>query len=114
MKFTKGQSGNPGGRPLGSQNKLTIAAREAFQTAFDRTGGTEGLTEWARANPSEFYKLYARLIPQAQEISGKDGAHLFAGMSSDELRAETLRRMCDPAVIRALGIASVTWLPKES
>lgn len=51
------------GRPPGIPNKTTRAAREAFQFAFDGMGGAEALRDWGKANPGEFYKLYARLIP---------------------------------------------------
>lgn len=62
MPFKKGE----GGRPKGAQNKTTLAAKEAFQAAFDEMGGYQALLEWAmesKVNRSEFYKLYARLIP---------------------------------------------------
>ena len=52
-----------GGRPIGSVNKFTLCAREAFEIAFDTLGGPAGLSAWARANPTIFYQLYARLIP---------------------------------------------------
>lgn len=57
--FRKGQ----GGRGKGTLNKFTIEAKEAFQMAFDGIGGIPKLIEWANRNPSEFFKLYARLIP---------------------------------------------------
>lgn len=61
--------GKPGpGRPKGSANKTTKAAREAFALAFDAIGGAKALAKWARDNETEFYKLYARLIPV--EVSG--------------------------------------------
>lgn len=62
MAFTKGQSGNPTGRPPGA-NKGTIAAKEAFALAFDKLGGHEGLATWASENQTDFYKLYSKLIP---------------------------------------------------
>lgn len=50
-------------RPKGSLNKTTRAAKEAFALAFQGMGGVAALTRWAKANPTDFYKLYARLIP---------------------------------------------------
>ena len=54
------------GRPKGSTNKMTRAAKDAFGLAFDGLGGVEGLIEWGKRNRSEFYRLYARLIPTEQ------------------------------------------------
>jgi hypothetical protein len=51
------------GRKKGVPNKTTTAAREAFQMAFDKIGGPEALAAWATKEPTEFYKLFARLIP---------------------------------------------------
>ena len=63
MAFKKGESGNPAGKPKGTASKLTIAAREAFQRAFDEVGGVRDLATWAKENRTEFYKLYGKLIP---------------------------------------------------
>ena len=52
-----------GGRKAGTPNKATTKAREAFALAFDAIGGGASLAQWARENQTEFYKLYARLIP---------------------------------------------------
>lgn len=58
------RAGNRGkGRPKGALNKVTTAAKEAFRLAFDKMGGTDALAAWAAENPTEFYKLYAKLIP---------------------------------------------------
>ncbi len=59
------------GRPLGSHNKSNVAAREAFQMAFEGMGGVEKLMLWAQKNSTEFYKLYGRLIP-VDTTSGGD------------------------------------------
>ena len=53
-----------GGRVKGTPNKATVAAKTAFQMAFDGVGGAEALIAWARDNPTDFYKLYSKLIPQ--------------------------------------------------
>lgn len=68
-RFKKGE----GGRPKGAANKLTKSAREAFALAFDALGGAEQLALWAVANPTEFYKLYARLIPVEHVGQGGEG-----------------------------------------
>ena len=60
-----------GGRVKGVPNRLTQSAREAFQLAFRATGGAQGLATWAADNRTEFYKLFARLIPI--EVAGEGG-----------------------------------------
>ncbi len=60
------------GRKLGSVNKASASAKEAFRLAFEGLGGADALREWAEENQTEFFKLYARLIPT--EVSGPDGA----------------------------------------
>lgn len=62
-----------GGRQKGTPNKLTKSAREAFAAAFDGVGGAPALTRWAKANKTEFFKLYARLIPVEHVGAGGDG-----------------------------------------
>ena len=58
-------------------NKLTKSAREAFQAAFDalnrKADDPTSLTQWAKANTTEFYKLYARLIPVEHVGEGGEG-----------------------------------------
>lgn len=56
--------GNAGkGRPKGSQNKSTVKVKEAFEAAFEQLGGVEALVQWGKKERSEFYKLYAKLLP---------------------------------------------------
>lgn len=62
-----------GGRVKGSPNKLTKSARDAFALAFEGIGGAGALTEWAQANKTEFFKLYARLIPVEHVGEGGEG-----------------------------------------
>lgn len=60
------------GRKAGTQNKLTRSIKEAFEATFAELQGQSGvsLEDWAKANPTEFYKLSARLMPAAVELSG--------------------------------------------
>jgi hypothetical protein len=52
------------GRPLGSKGKANKSAKENVLAVFTRLGGTANMAKWAKENQNEFYKLYARLIPQ--------------------------------------------------
>lgn len=65
MKFKKGQSGNPKGKPKGAQNKTTKAIKEAVQAAFDelQEDPKVNLVAWGKENPSAFYQLASKLIP---------------------------------------------------
>jgi len=65
-----------GGRQKGTPNKTTASVKEALQKAFKELGGIKALTEWAKDEPTEFYKLYCKLLPKELEVSGKDGATL--------------------------------------
>ena len=45
---------------------------QAFSNAFELIGGIPRLALWAHANESDFYKLYARLLPsQASSALGE-------------------------------------------
>lgn len=46
---------------------------QAFHDSFELIGGVPRLAIWADANPTEFYKLYARLLPSGS----------FEGLNSD-------------------------------
>lgn len=65
-----------GGRAKGQPNKLNLAAREAFQFAFDSIGGAERLAAWAEENQTDFYKIYGRLIPVQATLANPDGSPL--------------------------------------
>ena len=74
------------GRPPGAKNKLGRSVKENVVAVFARLGGTPAMAEWARDNPTEFYKIYARLIPvEASVALGGDYNNLvsiLAGMPS--------------------------------
>lgn len=61
------------GRPKGSENKTTIAVKEAFQFVFDDIGGNEGFSKWAKKpkNTGLFYAHYAKLLPLSMNHSGE-------------------------------------------
>ncbi len=59
------QSGKPktGGRQPGTPNRLTGAFREAVLHVYNGLGGHKAFLEWALQNPTEYYRIAARLIP---------------------------------------------------
>lgn len=59
------------GRQRGTPNKVTKAFKEATLRVFDRLGGDDALLKWAQGNPTEFYKIAARLIPHEVSHSGE-------------------------------------------
>ena len=63
-----------GGRQKGSANKVTRGARDNIMRVFKEIGGVKGFADWAKANRTEFYRHYARLIPV--EVGGIDGGPL--------------------------------------
>lgn len=54
-----------GGRKPGSGNRLTIAVKNEFEFVFAELQKEQhvNLFQWAKANPTEFYKLSSKLIP---------------------------------------------------
>lgn len=82
MAFQPGNKANPNGRPKGSVNKLTRTVREAFQHAFDELQDVPGvkLTDWAKENPTEFYRLSGKLIPAKVEHEGNLALQVITGV----------------------------------
>ncbi len=77
------ERGNPG-RRKGTQNKLTTAFKDGLLHAYHELGGAEGLAQWARQHPGDFYRIMARLIPQ--EIVADVSASTPPILVIDELR----------------------------
>lgn len=51
------------GRPAGVPNKLSATVKDNVIQVFDDIGGLETMAGWARENKTQFYNLYAKLIP---------------------------------------------------
>lgn len=73
------QGKKTGGRQKGSENKLTGLAKDNIAAVFNRLGGTAGMAAWAEENKTEFYKLYARLIPV--QLTGEGGGPVQARLT---------------------------------
>lgn len=59
-----GGSRSGSGRPKGARNKITLGIKENVEEVFKSLGGVNAMTDWARENPTEFYKLYSKLLPK--------------------------------------------------
>lgn len=59
-----------GGRVKGTPNKATKAVKDALVEAFDELGGVPALVAWAKSDPTEFYKLWTKMLPNEVKASG--------------------------------------------
>jgi hypothetical protein len=69
MPFLPGKS-KTGGRQPGVPNRLTTAFREAVQIVYEGLGGHAAFLQWARENPTEFYRIASRLVPAEMRDDG--------------------------------------------
>ena len=82
----------------GSPNKIGAQVKENVVAVFNRLGGTAEMANWAQRHKTEFYRLYARLLPtesvteiirrDATELSDNELANIATG-SSDRASSET-------------------------
>lgn len=73
-----------GGRVKGTPNKVSSTAKENITAVFTRLGSTAAMAKWAKDNQTEFYKLYARLLPT--EIEGHLSGNLTVLMDDPTQR----------------------------
>ena len=66
--MTRGQK--TGGRQVGTPNKVTALFKEAVSTVYEDIGGHAAFAAWAKENPTEFYRIAARLIPTEMATQG--------------------------------------------
>ncbi len=68
--------GKPGpGRPKGSQNKTTKAAKEAIAEAAEKLGGVNRLVNWAKEDPKNEHAFWATIYPKLLplQVTGEGG-----------------------------------------
>lgn len=63
------------GRPPGSRNKVTVAAKEAIELAAKGLGGADRLQAWAKEDPLNerafWTQIYPKLLPL--QVTGEGG-----------------------------------------
>jgi UV DNA damage repair endonuclease len=64
------------GREKGTPNKVSATVKENIICVFTRLGSTAAMAEWAEENKTEFYRMYSRLAPISNEVSGPDGSSI--------------------------------------
>ena len=48
-------------RQLENKNRF-LSLKESFLDAFEASGGTDSLAEWAKKNPDKFYPIVVRIL----------------------------------------------------
>jgi len=62
-----------GGRTKGTPNKLSASVKDNVISVFEEIGGTEHMKLWASENPTQFYNIYAKLLPLQLNGAGENG-----------------------------------------
>ncbi len=81
-----------GGRQVGTPNKVTAIFKDAVRTVYEDIGGNEAFAEWAKENPTEFYRIASRLIPTEMVTEGTSvnvTVNRFPSQTEDTLLPDT-------------------------
>ena len=72
LGLKKGNAGR--GRPPGSRNRTTSAAKAIIEDAVEGLGGADRLLEWARESPDNERVLWSGIFPKLLplQVTGKD------------------------------------------
>ena len=73
MRLDMATGKKSGGRLAGTPNKLGASAKENIACVFVRLGGAEAMAKWAIDNQTQFYNIYAKLMPLTLDGSGENG-----------------------------------------
>lgn len=89
-KFQKGTSGNPGGKPVGSRNRVTKAFLTALAEDFERYGRV-AIARCRRKHPDAYVRMLASLVPKELDVTHVHGYDerllaLLQGEAQNELQ----------------------------
>ncbi len=86
-KPKKQKRAKTGGRKKGTPNKMTVGVKAALGDVFTWIGGVPAMAAWAKANPTEFYRLWVKTLPR--EVSGPGGKPIQYEDTTDPARGLT-------------------------
>jgi len=83
------------GKPKGPtpQHK---SVKQAFLDVFQRLGGVDGMLQWATAsdeNLTEFYRMYARMLPRNVDLSSEQPIQIVVSRYGDALPSPAIHRV---------------------
>lgn len=94
MRFKKGQSGNPAGRPRGARNKLSEQFIAALAEDF-ASHGAEVIARVRTERPDQYLRVIAAILPK--EVVEFDDYRTIHELSDDELRTIAFGGLKRPA-----------------
>lgn len=74
-KIKNGNRANRGGRPKGSVNKTTAAAKDIIAKAAAELGGQDRLVAWAREAPENERAFWATIFPKLLPLQVQGDGH---------------------------------------
>ena len=69
--FKPGQSGNPGGQPVGIKNAISLSFMRSLAKDFN-IHGEDAIKEFREKDPGGYIQMIARLLPQEANINIRD------------------------------------------
>lgn len=78
-----------GGRARGTPNSLSADAKAEVLACYAAIGGREQFRRWAEDNQTEFYKLFARLLPK--NVQGR--VEITDNRSREEVEARVAEKL---------------------
>lgn len=107
-RFTKGQSGNPNGRPKGARNWATVFHAALEQKVIINENGrqrqvtkleaaTMQLVNKAAAGDAHAIRLLLQVVPSMEAIVNKVGVTSLSNVQDRKVLDEVLKRLHEPA-----------------
>ena len=100
-RLSNGEAGALAKAVIGRRGRgaVGVNAKAQLTEAFTKLGGVAGLVKWGKDNKTEFYKLWARLIPKEDNVNVTTLTieDILAGLDSAPQQTEELSRVEEAA-----------------